>query len=171
MYFSSFWSCHTDWSHLGFPWEGKSIFGARSLFRDQRKRHFLDVRFFEYMIRNIATFLPQAFIRSSLEFDGFWSYCKCTLFFLAQDTAYRFYFTSVVLKCFQLWKRHKDSDPRLFFTKCYYKEVFCSRNWQATKPRAHLNARQSKKYSTTQSSIPVSRQDGQTDYSIVRNAT
>ena len=34
------------------------------------------------------------------------------LFFLAQDTAYRFYFTSVVLKCFQLWKRHKESDPR-----------------------------------------------------------
>ena len=48
------------------PWEGKSIFGARSLFRDQRKRHFLDVRFVDYMIRNIATFLPQAFIWSSL---------------------------------------------------------------------------------------------------------
>ena len=53
-------------------------------------------------------------------FDGVWSHCNCTLFFLAQDTAYRFYFTSVVQKCFQLWKRHKDSDPRLFFNKCYY---------------------------------------------------
>ena len=53
------------------------------------------------------------------------------------------------------------------------KKVFCRRNWQATKPRAHLNVRQSKKYSTdqTQSSIQVSRQDGQTDYSVWRNIT